>query len=48
MLRETLRKKVDTVSTAKPNAPLANVVVDLGKLGKNITKKDHTVIAGGP
>jgi hypothetical protein len=35
-------------SLFKPNAPLANVVEDLGKFGKNLTKRDHVVIVGGP
>jgi hypothetical protein len=47
-LRETLGKKTDIVSTVKPNAPLTNVAEDLGKLGNNFTKQDHTVIVGGP
>jgi hypothetical protein len=41
-------KKCDTVSTAKPNAPLTNVVENSTKLGKNFTKQDHIVIVGGP
>jgi hypothetical protein len=36
------------VSTFKPNAPLAKVVEDLGKVGKGLTKQDHIVIVGGP
>jgi hypothetical protein len=32
----------------KPNAPLANVVEDLRKLGKDLTKQDHIIIMGGP
>jgi hypothetical protein len=32
----------------KPNAPLANVVEDLGKLGNNLNKRDHIIIVGGP
>jgi hypothetical protein len=27
---------------------LANVVEDLGKLGKDLTKQDHIIIVGGP
>jgi hypothetical protein len=45
---EPLPGKGNIVSIAKPNAPLANTIEDLGKLGKNITKMDHTVIVGGP
>jgi hypothetical protein len=48
MLKESLGKRFDIVSTFKPNAPLANVVEDLGKLGKDLTKQDHIVIVGGP
>jgi hypothetical protein len=48
MHRETLGKIFDIVSIVKPNAPLGNVVEDLGKLGNNFTKKDHIVIVSGP
>jgi hypothetical protein len=33
-----LGSKFDICSIFKPNAPLANVVEDLGKLGKDLTK----------
>jgi hypothetical protein len=48
VLKENLGNKFDTVRIFKPNAPLAKVVDDLGKLGKGLTKKDHIVIVGGP
>jgi hypothetical protein len=31
-----------------PTAPLENVVEDQANLGKDLTKKDHTVVVGGP
>jgi hypothetical protein len=46
MLRETLDKKSDIVSTVKPNAPLTIAVEYLGKLGKNFTRKDHVIGPG--
>ncbi|KDR19419.1 hypothetical protein L798_06193 [Zootermopsis nevadensis] len=48
MLNENLGNKFDIVSIFKPNAPLANVIEDLGKLGKGLTKQDHILIVGGP
>jgi hypothetical protein len=48
MLKENLGTKFDMVSIFKPNVPLAKVVKDLGKLGKDRTKQDHIVIVGGP
>jgi hypothetical protein len=39
MLRETLGKKFDIVSTVKPNTPLANVTEDLDKLGRNLSRR---------
>jgi hypothetical protein len=48
MLKESLGKDFDIVSIFKPNVPLTNVVEDLGKLGKNLTKKDHVIVVGGP
>jgi hypothetical protein len=47
-LGATLGKKFDVFSILKPNAPLTNVIEDLGKLSKNFTKQDHSVIMGGP
>jgi hypothetical protein len=44
MLKESLGRGFDIVSIFKPNAPLANTVEDLGKLGKGFTKQDLTVI----
>jgi hypothetical protein len=48
MLKESLGKGFDIVSIFKPNAPLANVVENLGKLGKDLTKQDRIVVVGGP
>jgi hypothetical protein len=48
MLQEHLGTDYEVTSIFKPSAPLANVVKDLGKLGKNLTKRDHVVIVGGP
>jgi hypothetical protein len=48
MLKENLGTKFDIVGIFKPNAPLAKVVADLGKLGKGLTKQDNIVIVGGP
>jgi hypothetical protein len=44
MLQEKLGIKFDMMSIFKPNATLAKVVEDLGKLGKDLTKQDHIVI----
>jgi hypothetical protein len=38
MLKENLGNKFDIVSIFKPNAPLAKVVEDLGKLAIGLTK----------
>jgi hypothetical protein len=48
MLKENLGSKFDICSIFKPNAPLENVVEDIGKLGKDLTKQDHIIIVGGP
>jgi hypothetical protein len=48
MLQENLGTKFDVMSNFKPNAILAKVVEDLGKLGKDLTKQDHIIIVGGP
>jgi len=32
----------------KSDAPLANIVENLGKLGNDLTKQDHVIIVGGP
>jgi hypothetical protein len=48
MLQETLSSTFKVTSIAKPNASLAKVVEDLGKLGKGLTKQDYIVIVGGP
>jgi hypothetical protein len=34
--------------TVEPNAPLAQIVEDIGKLGEGLTKQDHVIIMGGP
>lgn len=36
------------LSIFKPDAPLANIVENLGKLGNDLTKRDHVIIVGGP
>jgi hypothetical protein len=48
MLQEHLGTDFEITSIFKPSAPLANFVEELGKLGKNLTKRDHVVIVGGP
>jgi hypothetical protein len=48
MLKENLGNKFEIVSIFKPNAPLAKVVEDLGKLGKGLTKQDHIRSVGRP
>jgi len=48
MLQEHLGTEYVVTSIFKPNAPLANVIEDLRKLGKDFTKQDHIVIVGGP
>jgi hypothetical protein len=48
MLQETLDSNFEVSSVVKPNAPLAKVVEDLGKLVKGLSKQDHIVIVGGP
>jgi len=35
-------------SIFKSNAPLVNIVENLGKLGNDLTKLDHVIIVGGP
>jgi hypothetical protein len=48
MLKESLGKGFDIVGIFKPNTLLGNVVEDLGKLLKDLTKQDHIVVVGGP
>jgi hypothetical protein len=48
MLQDHLGTDYDVTSILKPTAPLANVVEDLKKLGKNLTNRDHVFIVGGP
>jgi hypothetical protein len=48
MLQEKLCTEYEGTSIFKPNTPLANVVEDLGNLGKDLTKQDHIVLVGGP
>ena len=48
ILQEHLGPEYKVTSIIKPNAPLENVVQDLENLGKDLTKKDHFVIVGGP
>ena len=47
MLQEILSKEYEVTCLFKPNAPLANVE-DLTKLGKDLTKRDHVTLVGGP
>jgi hypothetical protein len=47
MLQENLGKKYEIVRIFKPNALLANMVEDLGKLSKGLTKQNRIVIVGG-
>jgi hypothetical protein len=48
MLLEHLSTEYIVTSIFKPNAPLANIVEDLWKLGKDFNKRDHIVTVGGP
>jgi hypothetical protein len=41
------KSKYENVGIFKPNAPLANVVGNLGKLSKGLAKQDHIVIVKG-
>jgi hypothetical protein len=47
LLQENLGSKFEICSIFKPNVPLAKVVEDIRKLGKDLTKQDHIVIVGG-
>jgi hypothetical protein len=46
MLQENLVSKFKVCSIFKPNAPL-EIVEDVGKLGKDLTKQAHIVIVDG-
>jgi hypothetical protein len=46
MLQENLGPKFEDCSIFKPDTPLANVVEDVRKLGKDLTRQDHIVIVG--
>ena len=48
MLQKHLGTEYKVTSIFKPNVPLENVVEGLANLGKDLTKKDHIVIVGGP
>jgi len=48
LLQNHLGTEYEVTSIFKPNAPLENIVEDLENLGKDLTKKDHIVIVGGP
>jgi hypothetical protein len=48
MLQKHLGSEYEVTSVFKPDAPLANVIEDLENLSKDLTKKDHIVIVGGP
>jgi len=43
MFQENLGSKFEVCSIFKPNAPLVNIVEDVRKLGKDLTKQDHIV-----
>jgi len=47
MLQKHLGTDYEVTSIFKPNVPLKNVE-DLANLGKDLTRKDHIVIVGGP
>jgi hypothetical protein len=47
MFQENLGTKCDICSISIPNAPLAKVAEDTGKLGKGLTKQDHIILVGG-
>jgi hypothetical protein len=44
MLQENLCSKFEVCSIFKPNIPLADVVEDVRKLGKDLKMQDHIVI----
>jgi hypothetical protein len=46
MLQKNLCSKFEVCNVFKPNAPLANTVEDVRKLGKDLTKQVHIVIVG--
>jgi len=46
MLQENLVLKFEVCSIFKPNSPLANVIEDVRKLGKDLTKQDRIVTVG--
>ncbi|PNF27593.1 hypothetical protein B7P43_G02276 [Cryptotermes secundus] len=48
MPQENLETKFDLCSIFKPNAALANVAEDIGKLGKGLAKQEHVNTVGGP
>jgi hypothetical protein len=48
MFQEHLGTEYEITSIFKSNAPLANVVEDLGKLGNDLSKRDHIITVGGP
>jgi predicted Rossmann-fold nucleotide-binding protein len=47
MFQENVGYKFDVCSIFKTNALLENVVEDIRKLGKELTKQDYIVIVGG-
>jgi hypothetical protein len=48
LLQNHLATEYEITNIFKPNAPLENIVEDLANLRKDLTKKDHIVIVGGP
>jgi len=48
LLQNHFGTEYEATSIFKPNARLENIVEDLENLGKDLTKKAHIVIVGGP
>jgi hypothetical protein len=48
LLQKHLGSEYEVTSVFKPSAPLATVIEDLQNLSKDLNKKDHIVIVGGP
>jgi hypothetical protein len=48
MLQEHLVTEYEITSILKPTASVANAIVNLRKLGNDLTKRDHIIIVAGP
>jgi hypothetical protein len=48
MVKKKLGNKNDICSIFKSSDPHANVVEDIGKIHKELTKQDHIILVGGP